>query len=232
MFCSAAFTDASCTTFMLTHWARDRHRGPQLELEALVKSQACDPARLYGWTDRGTLEVGMRADLNVIDHEQLRIHRPEVAHDLPSGAARWLQRSSGYTLTMCKGEVTFEEGVHTGATPGRLIRNPSTAAKRAAGTNLVVDRVMLRALREGGRGGFDIKAGVDRSDCKSTSKAAVACVISQEFLTDCMWVQTLCTCQDRSRKRFTAQRSNWSVSRRESSRQLGLFLRVDICNLP
>ena len=74
----AAFTDASCTTFMLTHWARDRTRGDIMPLELLVKLNSRDPARMYGWTDRGTLEVGMRADINVIDvsHNPLRILLP------------------------------------------------------------------------------------------------------------------------------------------------------------
>ena len=160
----AAFTDASCTTFTLSFWGRDRTRGPKIPIEELVKSQARDPARLYGWTDRGTIEVGMRADVNVIDFEKLRIHRPEVASDLPSGASRWIQKASGYVMTMCNGVVTFRDGQATGATPGRLIRNPSTEAKRAAGTALVVDKARLRALREGGRGTFDIQAGVDRSE--------------------------------------------------------------------
>ena len=158
----AAFTDASCTTFMLSHWARDRTRGAQLPLAAVVKSQARDAARLYGFSDRGTLEPGMKADLNLIDLAALRIHRPEVAKDLPSGAPRWTQKASGYRLTMVSGVVTFIDGVATGATPGQLVRNPSTVGKRAAGTAFRADRVKLRALRERGRGQFDVRKGVDR----------------------------------------------------------------------
>ena len=160
----AAFTDASCTTFMMSFWARDRTRGPQLPLEQVVKSQARDAARLYGFHDRGTIETGMKADINVIDFAQLRIHRPEVVHDLPSGASRWTQQASGYKLTMVAGVVTFRDGEPTGERPGKLIRNPYTAAKRAAGTCLKADLGMLRAMREAGRGGFDIQAGVDRSN--------------------------------------------------------------------
>lgn len=92
-----------------THWSRDRTRGEKLPLEKLVKYNSRDPARLYGWKDRGTLEVGMRADVNVIDLEKLRIHRPEAVADLPSGATRWIQRCSGYTLTVCAGVVTVRD---------------------------------------------------------------------------------------------------------------------------
>lgn len=174
-----------------THWARDRTRGDKLPLEKLVKYNSKDPARLYGWTDRGTLEVGMRADINVIDMEKLRIHRPEAVTDLPSGATRWIQRCSGYTLTICAGVVTVRDNQlvraqslllaravfaindrgmmlcfchQTGATPGRLIRNPSTAAKRASGQTCSADLTKIRSLREAGRDRFDVQAGVDRSD--------------------------------------------------------------------
>ena len=159
----AAFTDASCTTFMLTHWARDRTRGDKLPLEKLVQYNSRDPARLYGWADRGTLEVGMKADVNVIDMEKLRIHRPEAVADLPSGATRWIQRCSGYTLTICAGVITIRDNELTGARPGKLIRNPSTAAKRAAGPTFKADLEKIRSLREAGRGLFDVQAGVDRS---------------------------------------------------------------------
>jgi N-acyl-D-aspartate/D-glutamate deacylase len=159
----AAFTDASCTTFMLSHWARDRTRGPTLPLEQMVKANSRDPARLYGWADRGTLEVGMKADVNVIDMAALRIHRPEVLSDLPSGASRWVQRASGYRLTIVAGVVTYRDGRATGALPGRLLRNPSTAAKRAAGPTFEADLARIWALREAGRGRFDVRAGIDRT---------------------------------------------------------------------
>jgi len=90
--------------------------------------------------------------------DELRIHRPEVQRDLPSGAARWVQRSSGYKLTMCNGVVTVRDSVLTGATPGRLIRNPSTAHKRAAGNLFTADLEKIRAMREVGRGMFDVVA--------------------------------------------------------------------------
>jgi len=114
--------DASLPTYSLTHWARDRTRGAQLSLEWMVKMQTRDTARLYGLDDRGTVEVGKRADLNVIDHAALTLRAPRLAHDLPAGGRRLLQDASGYTATVVAGVVTRRGGVDTGARPGRLIR--------------------------------------------------------------------------------------------------------------
>ena len=114
--------DASMPTFMLTHWTRDRSRGETLPLEWVVKKQTRDTARLYGLRDRGTLEPGMVGDVNVIDYENLRLGSPYVSADLPAGGKRLLQRASGYVATIKRGEVTFADGVDTGARPGRLLR--------------------------------------------------------------------------------------------------------------
>ena len=114
--------DASLPTTMLAHWARDRRRGEQLPLEWVVMKQTRDTARLFGMNDRGTVEVGMRADLNVIDFERLNLQTPELVHDLPAGGSRLLQRSVGYVATVVAGQVTRREGVDTGARPGRLVR--------------------------------------------------------------------------------------------------------------
>lgn len=114
--------DGSNPTFMLTHWARDRSRGERLPLEWVVKKQTLDTASLYGLGDRGILRPGMRADVNVIDHEALTLYSPRMAHDLPAGGRRLLQTADGYDFTMVKGEITREKGVDTGARPGRLIR--------------------------------------------------------------------------------------------------------------
>ena len=81
-----------------------------------------DTARLYGMLDRGVLAPGYRADLNVIDYDGLRLHDPQMVYDLPAGGKRIIQRASGYRLTACAGEVTYEDGEHTGAMPGRLVR--------------------------------------------------------------------------------------------------------------
>ena len=114
--------DAGMPTFILTHWGRDRTRGEQLPLEFIVRSMTQRTAEAYGIRDRGTLEAGKLADINVIDFEQLRLFRPEAIHDLPLGGKRLVQRVSGYDYTIKSGEVTFENGEHTGALPGSLVR--------------------------------------------------------------------------------------------------------------
>jgi len=117
-----AICDASIPTFMLTHWARDRTRGPRLELTEVIRRLTSQPADLYGFTDRGRLAEGLRADLNIIDHEGLRLHAPRAVHDLPAGGVRLLQDATGYRATVVNGQVTRRDGVDTGARPGRLLR--------------------------------------------------------------------------------------------------------------
>jgi N-acyl-D-aspartate/D-glutamate deacylase len=107
---------------MLTHWARDRSRGDKLDLEWVVKKQSKDTADLFGMTDRGTLEVGKKADLNVIDFEGLKLRSVKLVHDLPAGGRRLLQKAEGYEYTIVSGEVTRHNGEDTGARPGRLVR--------------------------------------------------------------------------------------------------------------
>jgi N-acyl-D-amino-acid deacylase len=114
--------DASQPTFMLTHWTRDRTRGETLPLERVVKMQSHDTARLYGLTDRGTLEVGALADINVIDYDRLQLGNPRVVDDLPAGGKRLLQGAVGYVETIKSGVTTFAEGTETGARPGTLVR--------------------------------------------------------------------------------------------------------------
>lgn len=114
--------DASSPTTLLTHWARDRRRGPGLPLEFLVKKQTRDTALAYGLSDRGLIAPRMRADLNLIEFERLRVRMPEVVYDLPGGGKRVLQRAEGYAHTFVAGTETFCEGEPTGARPGRLVR--------------------------------------------------------------------------------------------------------------
>ena len=116
--------DGSFPTFLVAHWGRDRTRGERLPLEWLVKRQSHDTARLVGLNDRGTIEPGMKADVNVIDFERLGMEHPRVVHDLPAGGRRLLQRATGYAVTVQSGAVTFENGEPTGAMPGRLVRGP------------------------------------------------------------------------------------------------------------
>jgi N-acyl-D-aspartate/D-glutamate deacylase len=114
--------DASMPSTLLTHWVRDRSRGPRLSLEAAVRLQTSRTAEVYGFADRGSLVVGRRADVNLIDLESLTVHEPEMVFDLPAGGRRLVQRVDGYEATICAGEVTFVGGEPTGARPGQLVR--------------------------------------------------------------------------------------------------------------
>jgi N-acyl-D-amino-acid deacylase len=114
--------DSSLPSYMLSHWARDRHRGPGLPLPQLVKMQTSETADFFGFRDRGRLKPGLRADLNLIDFARLRLHQPEIVHDLPAGGRRLVQRADGYRATLVAGAPTFENGEATGARPGRLVR--------------------------------------------------------------------------------------------------------------
>jgi N-acyl-D-aspartate/D-glutamate deacylase len=118
--------DASTTTFMLSYWARDRLTG-RLTVEEAVRQITSATADLYGLGDRGRLVPGMVGDLNVIDHETLRLRRPELVNDLPGRARRLVQRADGYVATFKAGESILENGEATGATPGRLLRGARTA---------------------------------------------------------------------------------------------------------
>ena len=124
--------DAASPTFMLQHWVRDRKRGGRLGLEAAVKRQCLDTARLYGLDDRGVIAPGYMADLNVIDFDNLKLGRPWLAFDLPAGGKRLLQKAEGYVATVKSGVVTFRDGKWTGETPGGLIRGPQRAAMAEA----------------------------------------------------------------------------------------------------
>ncbi len=114
--------DSSLPSFMLTHWVRDRARGPRLPLEFVVKRQTSETADFFGFHDRGRLAPGLKADVNVIEFDRLRLHHPELVHDLPAGGKRLVQRVDGYAATIVGGVPIFEHGEDTGARPGRLVR--------------------------------------------------------------------------------------------------------------
>ena len=114
--------DASLPTTMISHWTRDRHRGEQLPLEWVVRKQTKDTAELFGMCDRGTIEVGRRGDINIIDHDKINLRTPELVHDLPAGGRRLIQKAEGYVATIVAGEITRKQGEDTGARPGRLVR--------------------------------------------------------------------------------------------------------------
>ncbi|MDX2156318.1 MAG: amidohydrolase family protein [Hyphomicrobiaceae bacterium] len=115
-------SDASAITYLLTHWTRDRTRGPKLPLAWAIKRLTSDNARAIGLMDRGVIRRGAKADINIIDYDRLRLHAPEVVYDLPSGGRRLIQRIDGYEATLVSGEVVNREGRPTGRLPGRLVR--------------------------------------------------------------------------------------------------------------
>ena len=113
--------DASAMTYGLTHWTRDRASG-RFPVEWMVRRLTWDNARALGLRDRGRVGVGLKADLNVIDHARLRLRVPQVVYDLPAGGRRLMQNAEGYVATVLSGEIVSREGVPTGCLPGRLIR--------------------------------------------------------------------------------------------------------------
>ena len=118
-----AISDASFPTTLVQHWSRDRTRGSKFPLETVIKMQTSETANLLGIKDRGVLEIGYKADINIIDYEGLTLHEPEIINDLPAGGRRLVQKASGYDYTIVSGEVAFIKGEATGALNGRLIRN-------------------------------------------------------------------------------------------------------------
>jgi N-acyl-D-amino-acid deacylase len=114
--------DVSMPSYLLTHWVNGRTRGERLGLEQAVSLQTSRTAAAYGFTDRGVLEVGKRADINLIDLDGMHLRAPEMVHDLPAGGRRLIQRADGYVATLVAGQVTMEHGAPTGERPGGLVR--------------------------------------------------------------------------------------------------------------
>jgi N-acyl-D-amino-acid deacylase len=114
--------DGSMPTFMLTHWVRDRDRGERLGLEQAVRMQTSETAQLFGFADRGRLEPGLVADVNVIDYDNLQLGEVVMAHDLPAQGRRLVQRASGYLATVKSGTIVRERDQATGDRPGQLLR--------------------------------------------------------------------------------------------------------------
>ncbi|WP_343710173.1 amidohydrolase family protein [Mycobacterium sp.] len=113
--------DSSYSTYLLTHWTRDR-ASARLSVPEAIRQLTSVPARVAGLGDRGRIAVGCKADLNVIDHARLRLHKPVVTFDLPAGGRRLDQTADGYVATIVSGEVIAHGGVPTEARPGRLVR--------------------------------------------------------------------------------------------------------------
>jgi len=125
--------DASFPSTLLTHWGRDRTRGPKLPLEWLIHGLTGRNAELINVLDRGILAPGMKADVNVIDFEHLKLYSPHIVNDLPAGGKRLIQQADGYTASIVSGTVAFREGVPTGALNGKLVRG---AQARPAGVRI------------------------------------------------------------------------------------------------
>ncbi len=117
-----AICDGGMPTFLLTHWVRDRTRGPRLPLEHMVQRQTRKTAELYGLFDRGLIAPGMRADMNLIDFDALSFDMPEMVYDFPADGRRLVQHAKGYVATFVNGVQTVANDQFTGALPGRLIR--------------------------------------------------------------------------------------------------------------
>ncbi|MGE0828644.1 MAG: amidohydrolase family protein [Hyphomonadaceae bacterium] len=119
--------DASFPTFYLQNYVRDAARDKKVELGKAVQDLADAPARALGLADRGRIQLGYIADLNVIDLPKLKLHTPSVVRDLPAGGRRLRQLADGYAVTVKRGAVTYRDGAHTGALPGRLVRGAQAA---------------------------------------------------------------------------------------------------------
>jgi len=111
--------DASQSTYFLTRWVRDAGKW---SIEDAIRMLSSEGADLFGFEDRGRLAEGAYADINVIDYDSLELDAPEFVYDFPNGAGRWIQKASGYDLTMVNGEVFMRDGDHQGALAGRIIR--------------------------------------------------------------------------------------------------------------
>jgi N-acyl-D-amino-acid deacylase len=139
--------DSSYPTYLLAHWARDRDTG-RLSVAEAVRELTSTPARVAGLLDRGRIEVGYKADLNVIDHARLRLHKPAATHDLPTGGLRLDQTASGYVATIVSGQVIAEHDVPNDARPGRLVRGRQPVPARDSDTRVSESRSLqdLRAV--------------------------------------------------------------------------------------
>ena len=122
--------DSSFPTYLLTHWARDRSAG-RLTVAEAIRQLTSVPGRVAGLADRGRIAVGYKADLNVIDHAAMRLHKPVITHDLPAGGRRLDQTADGYVATIVSGEIIAENGVPTDARPGKLVRGRQPAPASA-----------------------------------------------------------------------------------------------------
>jgi N-acyl-D-aspartate/D-glutamate deacylase len=120
--------DSSYPTYVLQHWTRER-AGARLSLEEAVRLLTSRPASTVGLNDRGVVAVGRKADLNVIDYDNVRLATPSVLYDLPAGGRRITQGADGYAAMVVSGAVVSRAGAPTGALPGRLVRGQRAAPR-------------------------------------------------------------------------------------------------------
>lgn len=114
--------DSGWTTFVLSHWHRDVGL---YSVEEAVRRMAAVPAEVLGLNDRGILAVGKRADINIIDIDNVEERQPQIVNDFPGGAPRFIQRAVGYQATLCNGQVILRDDEHTGTRPGQVLKNPA-----------------------------------------------------------------------------------------------------------
>ncbi|MXW53929.1 MAG: amidohydrolase family protein [Gammaproteobacteria bacterium] len=115
--------DSGWSTFVLSHWHRD---AGLYSLPEAVRRISSEPARVLGFNDRGSLQVGKKADVNVLEIERLEERQPEIVNDFPGGAPRFIQRAAGYAATICNGSVILRDDEHTGESAGEVLRNPAS----------------------------------------------------------------------------------------------------------
>jgi N-acyl-D-aspartate/D-glutamate deacylase len=114
-------------TWNIAHYTRDRVKGEKIPLEFLVRKQTKETAETFGLMDRGQIKEGYMADINIIDHENLCVYKPEMVHDLPTGSRRIIQKAGGYIATIKSGVATFKNDEPTGELPGTVLRGERTA---------------------------------------------------------------------------------------------------------
>ncbi len=124
--------DSSFPTYLLSYWTRDRERGARLPLADAVRRLTADIADYAGLRDRGRLRPGLKANINVIDYQRLRLFAPRMEQDLPAGGQRLLQDAAGYRAIIVAGETVVADDRLTGARPGRLVRAGRGALQSAA----------------------------------------------------------------------------------------------------
>jgi N-acyl-D-aspartate/D-glutamate deacylase len=114
--------DASYSTTMLAFWTRDRKRGSKIPLTQAIEMLSYRNAKYLGLKDRGLIKEGFKADINIIDYNNLKLNRPELVRDLPAGGKRFVQYANGYLATIVSGCLVTKDGIATSERPGKLVR--------------------------------------------------------------------------------------------------------------